>query len=297
MSNNMFVFTDECGAYEKNRTNKALKAHPYYVRSNFIISMDDYNELEENIKKAKADIGLQPYCEIKWDHFGSLIKGRNIGIDITVDQIKRYFYDVVGIIQKYKSTKLFYTVTKLSDIGNVDKVKLIKMHMQNAFQKVQMDAESKNSRAIIVADDLNSENKKLKQALYSLTTDGDNYFTYTNIYKGLFVDYSDQCCGLQMADLCAGIFTATLKYLDASEHDKNKYMFAYELFDKYLINHVRKDDRNLPYYTVYGYGVKEVPNGCGKNEVKRVSEIIEKRLYDDLLQMIECDNVSSFSCY
>lgn len=48
-----FAFTDECGCYQKNRTEKFNMAHPFYVRSTVIMSFSDYLVL------AKEWIGLK----------------------------------------------------------------------------------------------------------------------------------------------------------------------------------------------------------------------------------------------
>lgn len=41
-----FSFTDECGVYEKIRSEKFLKANPFYVRATVIISLEDYLKLQ-----------------------------------------------------------------------------------------------------------------------------------------------------------------------------------------------------------------------------------------------------------
>lgn len=286
MGNVIFVFTDECGIYEKIKTKKMLKAHPYYVRSNVIISIDDYNIIEKRLSDLKMSIGIDPHTEIKWSHMGTLIKGRDVGYDIDLSKIQKYFKDVCILIQKCSSAKLFYTITKLSEVKQIDKVKLIKMHMQDVYQRIEMEIGRNDCKAIVIADDLNSENKKLKSALYELTKDGDRFIDYEHIYNGLFIDYSDQCCGLQLADICAGIMTASLKYIESDIDLKHKFSFSYDLFTKYLFEKIRHDDSCLPYYTVYGYGIKEVPNNCGKSIVKKISQVIENALHDDLLKMI-----------
>lgn len=41
------IFTDEAGAYKAQTTPDFRKRHPFYVRSNVIISMDDYMEFQK----------------------------------------------------------------------------------------------------------------------------------------------------------------------------------------------------------------------------------------------------------
>ena len=277
MSNILFLFSDESGIYNKNKTSSTLRAHPYYVRSNLMISLDDYNDLEKKMNEYKKRIGLSPFTEIKWSHMGTLIKGRGVGYDISLDQIKECFRDISIMIKKCETIKLFFTITKQSETGNVDKVKLIKMHLQNAYQRIEKEIGVNDKKAIVIADDLNSENKALKKALFELSVQGDAFSEFSHIYKGLFVDYSDQCCGLQLADICASIITASLKYEDADILSKHKFSFTYRLLTEYIFERIRGYSRDLPHYRGYRYGIKEVPNDCGKNEVMRLSKVIAHR--------------------
>lgn len=100
----------------------------------------------------------------------------------------------------------------------------------------------------------------------------------------MFVDYSDQCCGLQIADICAGIFTASLKYLAFG--GSSKFRFSYNLLKNGLFEKIRHNDSNLPNYEVYKYGVKEVPKDIGRDDAKAVSSCIEASFANDLRRML-----------
>ena len=41
-----FAFTDECGSYQKIRSENFIKTHPYYVRATVIMSFEDYLALQ-----------------------------------------------------------------------------------------------------------------------------------------------------------------------------------------------------------------------------------------------------------
>ena len=59
MSNKVvFNFTDECGVYEKNRTRRFCEANPFYVRSNFMIGVDDYRLFEQKMNNLKSELGI-----------------------------------------------------------------------------------------------------------------------------------------------------------------------------------------------------------------------------------------------
>lgn len=134
--------------------------------------------------------------------------------------------------------------------------------------------------AIVIADDLNDKTKALKQAVYAMTVAGD-YVQYTNIKKGLYVDFSNQCHGLQVADICAGAFTASLKHESAPESERHKYECGYNLF----FSEIYKKTRNNFFggnFFVYKSGVKEVPNEAGRTIARTISNQIETRLEEDL---------------
>ena len=151
--------------------------------------------------------------------------------------------------------------------------------------EAQTTVKEKSGFAIVIADDLNDKTKTLKQAVYELTLTGD-YVQYTNIKKGLYVDFSDQCCVLQMADICAGVFTASLKYETASAAEKQKYLCGHDLFFSLAYKKTRSGYFNAPYYDVYKFGVKEVPNGAGASIARNISRQIEQILERDLLQKV-----------
>jgi hypothetical protein len=135
---------------------------------------------------------------------------------------------------------------------------LVKMHLQNAYQRVQKTMESNNGYAIYVADNLNKNNEKLKNAVYEMTVEGD-FVKYTRVKKGLYTDYSNHCHGLQMADICVGVFTAALKCQEADQKEKRKYTTAWKLLNKYLYKLIRYKQNEYACFEVYRSGLKEVP--------------------------------------
>ena len=285
--NPYFAFSDECGLYQKNRSDRSKQAHPFYVRSTLIISLDDYILLQEGIDSIKASFGILPSVEIKWAHFGSALKNnyKNIPHTLTPTQLKEYFSQCLLLLCSLKSAVVYYTFTDNVAIGQVGEIGLIKMHLQNALQKVQAVVSEKDGYAIFVADDLNDKSKALKEAVYQMTLAGD-YVQYTNIKKGLYIDFSDQCHGLQMADICAGVFTASLKYERANEKEKCKYQTGHDLFFDHAYKKIRSSFFNPPYYDVYRFGVKNVPNHSGESLAKSISRKIESYLERDLMKEI-----------
>lgn len=285
-----FAFTDECGNYQKVRSKKFNEATPFYVRSTVIISLSDFLTLQKGIENIKISFGLQPTVEIKWAHFGSALKKNysKIPHKLTPEQLIDYFKQVLSLLKELKSATVYYTLTDNRVIRQVDETALIKMHLQNAYQKVQSTVFEKDGFAIVVADNLNDKTKALKEAAYAMTSAGD-YVQYTNIKKGLYIDFSDQCSGLQIADICAGVFTAAAKYETAPQREKHKYERGYELFFTYAYKKTRNSFQHAPYYSVYKYGVKEVPNGAGDTIARKLADDIADKLYNDLMREIYGD--------
>lgn len=128
--------------------------------------------------------------------------------------------------------------------------------------------------------------KLLKQAVYNMALSGD-YVQYSNIKKGLYIDFSDQCHGLQMADICAGVFTASLKYESAVASEKHKFQCGHNLFFSKIYQKTKNYSHTPPIYEVYKIGVKEVPNGAGDVIAQTISHQIEEKLEHDLRKEFE----------
>ena len=278
-----FAFTDECGQYNKDRTENFIKAHPFYVRSTVIISCTDYLLLQKDMDIIKKEYLVDPQTEIKWSHFGSAVKNnyKNVPHQLSVSQLKIYFYKILSLLCSYASTSVYYTLTDNCVIGKVDEIALYKMHLQNALQRVQMTVSDANGFAVVVADDLNDKTRLLKKAAYELTSSGD-FIKYSNVKKGIYIDFSNQCPGLQLADICAGVFAATLKYEKAIAEEKHKYECGGKLFFSCAYKKTRNTNMFPPDFEVYKIGVKEVPNGAGDIIAKKISRLIAEKLKEDL---------------
>lgn len=279
----LYNFTDECGSYTQNPSNNHLKTHPFYVRANFIIEISQYFELEERINEIKKKYNVPYYVEVKWAHFSDrLKKKKNIPHELTTDEIHSFIKEVIECVCNTPSAKLYFTFTDNKTVNRIDEIKLIRMHIQNAIQRAQSEAVSNNGYAVIIADDMNSSNKKLKKVFQQLTIEGDQYTQYPNVQKGLLIDYSDLSCGLQIADLFAGVLTATLKYATSPDTEKRRFLFGFDLFKKTLYKIIRYT--HFPNPEVYTSGIKEIPSGCGKELAVEVSDILESKIYQEEVQ-------------
>lgn len=43
---NYFVFTDEAGAHERRSSDAHIRSHPFYIRSNVLMDIDDYRQYQ-----------------------------------------------------------------------------------------------------------------------------------------------------------------------------------------------------------------------------------------------------------
>jgi len=283
--NPYFAFSDECGDYAQIRTEKFICSHPFYVRSTIMLSMDDYITLQDKMTSIKSEFALPPQVEIKWSHYGSALKGnyQNISHNLTPIQLAEYYTKCLKFLCSLRSAVIYFTFTDNKEVKRIDKIKLIKMHLQNAYQKVQTEMVDRSGYAIFIIDDLKSNNKALKQAAYQMTLTGD-YVQYTNIKKGLYIDSSDQCHGLQIADICAGVFTASLKHASVEKSEQHKYQMGSNLFFDYVYKKIRYISISTPYADVHGYGIKEIPTSAGAALAKNISHQVEKKLNNDILQ-------------
>lgn len=293
-----FAFTDECGDYQKDRGERFVKTHPFYVRSNLIISVEDYLTLQKEITILKHNLGLKENVEIKWAHFGIALNNKNnkkVNHHLTPQQLIQYYENVLNILKSLQSVNVYYTLSENKLLPKIDKVNLLKMHLQNAYQRVQQTMEENEGFAIVVADDLNDKSKILKEAIYALTLEGD-YVKYTKVKKGLYIDYSDECCGLQTADILAGIFTATLKYESATDDKKSKFKQGSNLFynSAYIKTRSNFSSQYSNYFRVYGYGINQIPSSTDNRLAKIVSCKIAQKLYNSFQSELRDITYDSF---
>lgn len=128
----------------------------------------------------------------------------------------------------------------------------MKFHLQEAMQRVNMDAQP-NGFSTIIMDELNPDKiKKLKTACHEIAVKGD-FIKYKNIYSGVLTECSSQSAGIQLADFAAGIMNG---YLRGALLSRGKYEFATDLFNEFVLPHLRHHHDGR----IMGYGVREVPS-------------------------------------
>ena len=254
--NTYFLFTDEAGAYIKRPNEKFRHSHPFYIRSNVRFAADDYRVFQEEIKDLNRTYNIPVGDEIKWSDMWEIHKGKYRAEFLknrTEDSLKGYYWRVFNCAVDKKSLQFIFTITCIyTQPCYQTEEEILKFHLQEAMQRVNMDAQP-NDFAAIIMDELNPEKiKKLKMACHEIAVKGD-FINYKNIYTGVLTESSSQSSGIQFADFAAGAMNG---YLRGVLLNRGKYEFATDLFNEFVLPKLRHhaDGR------IMGYGIREVPS-------------------------------------
>lgn len=252
---NYLVFTDEAGGYQAKTSAAYRKAHPFYIRANVLMSMDDYRVFQEEMKTLNAMYEIPIEEEIKWADLWSLHKGnpRTEAIKrMSEDRLKGYYRNAFEKASKKESLRYIFTITNVyQQYCLLEQKHVYKFHLQDAFQRVKMSLKSTDF-AMFIMDELNQETvKQIKNACYDMTMSGD-FLQYKNLYHGVLVENSIYSPGIQLADYAAGVFFG---FLRGKTVNPGKYDFATEFFESYLKPKIRCDYQGK----MMGFGIIEIP--------------------------------------
>ena len=103
---NYFVFTDEAGTYKRRPSETHIYKHPFYIRSNVLMSIDDYRQSQIDMQRISGEYEIPFWEEIKWSDLWTREKHpRNIVIaSMTEKRLKGYYRRV---FEKYKDKAEF----------------------------------------------------------------------------------------------------------------------------------------------------------------------------------------------
>lgn len=128
-----------------------------------------------------------------------------------------------------------------------------KFHLQEAFQRVQMDLRPRNEFAVFIMDELNTETiKQIKAVCHEFTVNGDFIRNYGNVYHSILTESSNQSAGIQLADYAVG---AMYGYLRRSFIAPDNYAFATDMYNDYIYRKLRHSAMG----SIMGYGIREGP--------------------------------------
>lgn len=261
-----FAFSDENGSYRKWRSAKFASAHPLYIRSNLLINGLEWKKLEQGYRSLKQKYDLPINKEIKWSYVWSLISHRNNGREIKdkcsyyfikdydPDLLGKFICESISLLNDLEYCRLIYTVTSNRLCPQIDEGKLLKMHMQEAMQRIEMDmAKDGNNLCVLFIDPVSREkDASMREAYSELYQNGDFIDRYSHIKDSLNFEYSHHSVGIQMADFLAGALFSKLK----------KYPMGIEIYANTITNILRKGPRGR----IDGYGIRTVPRSNDLNE-------------------------------
>ena len=252
------VFTDEAGAYKGQTTPEFRKRHPFYVRSNVMISMDDYRDFQNEMQTLNGMYEIPIGEEVKWSDLWEKMRKRPRTAAIAAmsnDRLKGYYRKVLECATQKESLQYIFTLTNVYEqYSLLAERHIYKFHLQEAFQRVQMDLRTQNGFAVFIMDELNTETmKQIKSVCHEFTVNGDFIRNYGNVYHSVLTECSNQSAGIQLADYVAG---AMYGYLRRSFIAPDNYAFATDLYKDYIAGKIRHNAAG----NVMGFGVREVPS-------------------------------------
>lgn len=260
-----FGFSDENGTYQKEKTRKYLNVHPYYIRSTLLIKADDWKRINNSFKELKTLYSLPLEREIKWAYLWQLrnfqIKKQRIPSNKDFKFLEEYdYHDLIEFVENCLELlnlidfkKIIITHTDNINCARINEKAILKMHLQEHMQRIEMQIQTKNEEnlAVLFFDPVcENTDKLLRDIHFDLFNSGDFISVYKHIKDSLNIEHSHQSVGIQLADYVSGAFSAFLKGRDSSNYNRGKQMF-------YKFVHP-----NLRVYngTIWGVGIREVPS-------------------------------------
>jgi len=255
-----FVFGDEVGEYkeEKDRSKSFLRINPFYIRSAYLINTSDWKLLKEKEKEIRLEFKLPENREIKWSYLWAIrmhLKNKEIIPkdkpyyflkNYELEDLKAFVVKVISILGYLDSVNIIFTITVNKNVECNTELDIVKWHIQETMQRVEMEIQSTDSLAIFFFDESNEKtNKHIRNSYRKIYENGDFIETYSHIKDSLAFELSHHSVGLQVADYLCGSLHGSLK----------KYTFSLEVFNNYIKPKLRTDTSG----NFMGFGIREVP--------------------------------------
>lgn len=97
---NDFVFTDEAGVYQNRPSDAHIRSHPFYIRSNVLMDIDDYRQYQIEMQRIAGEYEISFDEEIKWSDLWSKIKNKprnDLIARMPVNRLKGYYRRIFEI--------------------------------------------------------------------------------------------------------------------------------------------------------------------------------------------------------
>lgn len=267
-----FIFSDEYGEYNEEKSPKILKAHPYYIRAALIISSEEWKAINNKMRILKEGI-LAPYInikrhEIKWSYMwnkrcyeekNELIpenKPYHFLNNIKYDDLFIFIDQVLEVLSGLKYCKVILTITVNKECS-IKLYELHRWHIEAIMQRVEMELEPDNL-GIVFIDPVSTEKNKLLRNIYHDLYINNFFIEHKCIKDSLNIEHSHHSVCIQIVDYIAGCFGGFMKGFQQST----------ALFNKRIRPFLRCSKEN----NILGYGISEVPRN------NYIREIIAKKL-------------------
>ena len=258
-----FGFSDECGVYKKIRSDKHLKAHPFFVRCTLLLDAEEWKNLNDGFRKLKELYDIPIEEEIKWSDLW-LVK-RNETKKVSKKNsipsfLKGYEYkdlysfveSALGLLDTVKDKHVVITYTNNENCPSYDEIKVLEMHLMSHMQRIEMQIQTgvRKNLAVLFFDPVDSNtDTRLREVYHRIYNSGDFIKEYSHIKDSLNIEISHQSVGIQLADYVSGCFNSLAKGMHNEGFEDGK-----TLYFRY-VHPVLRRYRN----SIWGAGLVEVP--------------------------------------
>ncbi|HVZ97510.1 MAG TPA: DUF3800 domain-containing protein [Chitinophagaceae bacterium] len=264
MADTYFCFSDECGDYKPNMTDKQVRNHPYYIRTTFLMNSSEWKALNNKFKELKSKYSLPLSKELKWAHLWTIRSHQKnnkpipdkLGLQHLANCKYHHLIDFVEeallLVNTLNEKKIIATYTKNLNKYPINEKSMICFHLQEHMQRLEMELQvDEGNLGVLFFDPVNNEKNELFRQIYNeLFENGDFIKKYKFIKDSLNIENSHHSVGIQLADYISGAFSAILKASIDNDYSRGIKMF----FDSVHPN-LRRGWQN----NIHGYGIREVP--------------------------------------
>ena len=238
-----FGFSDESGDYLKDITAKQLKTHLYYIRATLIMNSAEWKKLNSLFKQLKKDFELPANKEFKWCYLWRL-KTKQVGeLEIkekepykflesySYEKLESFVESCLNLINELDYKKIILTYTDNSLINKHEVKHILKFHIQEIMQRIEMDLQNDyNNLAVLFIDPVSEAKNSFFREIYNeLFIEGDFIKDYKHIKDSINIEFSHHSVGIQLADFISGTYSSVLK-----SKNKGNFKFGKRLFHKYV---------------------------------------------------------------
>jgi hypothetical protein len=278
-----FAFSDECGNYQPNRSNRYIKKNPYYVRSTILIDASDWRRIKEQFFKLKKMYSLPINKEIKWSYIWRLFQDIQNGKKI--DQKTPYYYlskfdrdsllqfveDSINLLSNIDN-EIILNVTSNKGSCNATLEDFYQMHIQAIMLRIEMELANDPENLCVIFLDPVSQEKSLREIYFKLYKEGKFIKKYDHIKDSINFECSHHSVGIQISDFVAGCFNGFLRNFEQITL----------LFEKCLLHKIRVSNKGK----IIGYGILSVPQDQKLIDIvnKKLNNLIENKRREELYQ-------------